>query len=127
MMALNRLVANLGQAAALARDVSANANIRTLASMLGPAFRGLVLQRGKDEDVTALNVGYPAAFDWRYRRSAPPPQPLSRARVLRRTLRARHVARSLGRGGQAFGDDDFLPADDVQTHRPEPQTNRPAG
>lgn len=71
MMELNRLVSNLVQATALARDVSANANIRTLASMLGPAFRGLVLQRGKDEDLTALHVGYPAAFDWRYRRDLP--------------------------------------------------------
>jgi len=36
--------------------------------MLGPAFRGLVQQRGKSEDATLMQLGYRANFDWKYAR-----------------------------------------------------------
>lgn len=70
-MRLNKLLVNLGEGATLARDVGKSGNLRALASMLGPAFRGLVLQRGKGEALTSMQVGYAAAFDWRYRREFP--------------------------------------------------------
>ncbi|HBU43528.1 MAG TPA: hypothetical protein DEB57_11755, partial [Microbacterium sp.] len=70
-MRLNKILVNLGEGANLARDVGSRGDLRALASMLGPAFRGLVLQRGKGEALTSMKLDYAAAFDWRYRREFP--------------------------------------------------------
>ena len=70
-MRLNKILVNLGEGANLARDVGSRGDLRALASMLGPTFRGLVLQRGKGEALTSMKLDYAAAFDWRYRREFP--------------------------------------------------------
>ena len=62
------LLANLAQSGPLLRQAVASGNLRVLASMLGPAFRGLVQQRGKNEESTQMPLGYSASFDWRYAR-----------------------------------------------------------
>jgi hypothetical protein len=61
----------LMQQGALLYQATANGNVRVLAGLLGPAYRGLIQKRGKREDTTALPVGYPANFDWRYERNQP--------------------------------------------------------
>jgi hypothetical protein len=65
------LLRNLAQNAPLLRDAVQFGNLRVMAQMLGPAFRGLVQQRGRDEAQTPLKLDYSARFDWRYRRSEP--------------------------------------------------------
>ena len=59
---------NLAGSGPLLRDAVQSGNLKVLASMLGPAFRGLVQQRGRNEESTPLRLGYSAQFDWRYRR-----------------------------------------------------------
>jgi hypothetical protein len=55
----------------LLRDAIRSRNLRVLASMLGPAFRGLVRQRGRNEESTPVHLDYRAHFDWKYARSEP--------------------------------------------------------
>jgi len=64
-------VQTLADSGPLPRDVVQRGNLRVIASMLGPAFRGLVQQRGRKEEMTPLRLGYSAQFDWRYRRTEP--------------------------------------------------------
>ena len=68
---LARLASNLAQSGPLLRDALQSGNLRVLASMLGPAWRGLIQQRGKDEEQSPLKLGYSACFDWRYHRDQP--------------------------------------------------------
>ena len=55
----------------LLRDASAARNVRVFASLLGPAFRGLIQRRGHGEDSTDLQPGGSTYFDWSYRREHP--------------------------------------------------------
>ncbi len=61
----------LAESGPLLRDAVRSGNLRVLASMLGPAFRGLVRHRGRHEDSTPVRLGYRAHFDWRYARTDP--------------------------------------------------------
>src|SRR6266478_2513111 len=62
---------SLAESGPLLRDAIRSRNLRVIASMLGPAFRGLVRQRGRNEESTPVRLGYRAHFDWRYARSEP--------------------------------------------------------
>jgi hypothetical protein len=62
---------SLAESGPLLRDAMRSRNLRVLASMLGPAFRGLVRQRGRNEESTPMRLDYRAHFDWRYARSEP--------------------------------------------------------
>ncbi len=61
----------LSESGPLLRDAVRSGNLRVLASMLGPAFRGLVQHRGRNEDSTPVDLEYSAHFDWRYARVRP--------------------------------------------------------
>ena len=61
----------LAESGPLLRDAVRSGNLRVLASMLGPAYRGLVRHRGRHEDSTPVRLGYRAHFDWRYARTDP--------------------------------------------------------
>ena len=63
-----RGVTRLLRHASLIGDATAARNPRVLASLFGPAFRGLIQHRGHDEDTTGLQPGGLAFFDWKYRR-----------------------------------------------------------
>ena len=63
-----QLLDNLVNSGPLLREAVAGGNFKVLRSMLGPAFRGLIQQRGKNEASTELQLGYRARFDWRYAR-----------------------------------------------------------
>src|SRR5689334_5014036 len=64
-------IETLAESGPLLRDAVRSGNLRVLASMLGPAFRGLVQKRGRNEESTPMGLEYPAHFDWRYARSQP--------------------------------------------------------
>jgi hypothetical protein len=55
----------------LVKDATASGNLQVLKSLLGPAWRGMVEQRGKGEPVTQMPVHYEAQFDWNYLRNRP--------------------------------------------------------
>ena len=65
------LIESLSDSGPLLRDAVRSGNLRVLASMLGPAFRGLIQKRGRNEDSTPMGLEYRAHFDWRYARSQP--------------------------------------------------------
>ncbi len=70
-MDISRSVTNLAQSAPLLRDATTIRNVRVLASLLGPAFRGFIKQCGKGQEQSELSVGYSANFNWHYRREFP--------------------------------------------------------
>jgi hypothetical protein len=65
---IDRLIAS----APLLKDATASGNMAVLRSLLGPAWRGLIEQRGKaDDGHSPLTVEYRADFDWHYVRNRP--------------------------------------------------------
>lgn len=68
---LTRTLKNLAHAGPMLLESVDLGNVRALRSMLGPAWRGLVQQRGKREAHTAMRLGYSASFDWGYLRDQP--------------------------------------------------------
>ena len=68
---MNSILETLERSGPLLREAVQTRNFKVLASMLGPAFRGLVQQRGRNEESTPLRLDYSARFDWRYRRGEP--------------------------------------------------------
>ena len=65
------MLRNLAQSGPLLREAVANGDVGTLKTMLGPAWRGLLQQRGKREEATGMRLGHDATFDWTYRRDQP--------------------------------------------------------
>jgi hypothetical protein len=70
-MHLSKALANLVNSGPLFRDALACRNPRVLGGLLGPAFRGLVQQRGKEGPSTPMTLGYQASFGWKYEREFP--------------------------------------------------------
>jgi len=70
-MSIGKRVPDRVHQRSLLRDATASGNLRVLASMLGPAWRGFVRRRGHGEERTEMPVGGDATFDWRYRRGFP--------------------------------------------------------
>jgi hypothetical protein len=70
-MELTKAARNLFQSGPVFREALQTGNARVLASLLGPAFRGLVQQRGKTGAQMSMPLGYPARFDWTYSREYP--------------------------------------------------------
>ena len=66
---LKHALLNLVEAGPLVREASQTRNLKVLRNLLGPAFRGLILQRGKEEDVTVMGTRAPASFCWSYERA----------------------------------------------------------
>src|SRR5687768_13683641 len=56
---------------ALLRDATASGNLRVLLSLFGPAYRGLIQQRGKGEGNSLIELNSAAHFDWHYKREHP--------------------------------------------------------
>jgi hypothetical protein len=53
------------------KDAIKSGNMKVLASMLGPAYRGLVEQRGKRSEHMTMPLAYGAHFDFGYKRDFP--------------------------------------------------------
>jgi len=65
--AVNRIVRTVP----VVRDVAESRNVRILAGLLGPAYRGLVKRGYKNTETTDIALGGRAHFDWAYRRDFP--------------------------------------------------------
>ncbi|MEW6432436.1 MAG: ferritin-like domain-containing protein [Myxococcota bacterium] len=70
-MTLSSTLTNVVHTLPLVKDATASGNLQVLKSLLGPAWRGMVQQRGKAEPVTHMPVNYDAQFDWNYLRNRP--------------------------------------------------------
>ena len=71
MTSLTRAVQNLGRSGPVLREASASGNLRVLASLLGPAYRGLVMHEARGAPSTAMPAGHATVFDWSYLRDRP--------------------------------------------------------
>jgi hypothetical protein len=71
MSTLARAVQNLGRSGPVFREATASGNLRVLASLLGPAYRGMVRQDARGARSTAMPAGHQAVFDWSYLRDRP--------------------------------------------------------
>lgn len=67
-MAIIDTFSNVMETLPLVKDASASGNLQVLRSLLGPAFRGMVQKRGKNESMSAMPVDYSVRFDWDYLR-----------------------------------------------------------
>ncbi len=70
-MPIAKAMTSMLQSGPLIREAAATGNSRVLATLLGPAYRGLIQQRGKIENATELQVAHAVHFDWKYRREFP--------------------------------------------------------
>src|SRR5205807_101932 len=71
MTTLGRAVQNLARSGPVLREASASGNLRVLASLLGPAYRGLVMQEARGAQSTSMQAEHRAIFDWSYLRERP--------------------------------------------------------
>jgi P-aminobenzoate N-oxygenase AurF len=62
------LLRNLATSGPLFKEAITGGSLSTLKTLLGPALRGLVEQRGKREAATAMPLHHDATFDWEYGR-----------------------------------------------------------
>lgn len=70
-MDLVKLLRNASHHAGTLRDASRSGNLSVLRSLLGPAVRGFVLQRGKQGSSAELEARHRAFFSWDYTRDHP--------------------------------------------------------
>ncbi len=68
MLGVRKVVRNAARSFDTIREASRVGNVRVLWHLLGPAVRGLLLQRGKGGSETFVTAGYDARFNWDYRR-----------------------------------------------------------
>jgi hypothetical protein len=71
MVDVRRIAQNTVQNLDVFREAARARNLRVLMNMVGPAMRGFVLQRGKNEPATDMRASHDAHFDWTYERTAP--------------------------------------------------------
>src|SRR5215813_1060914 len=71
MTTFARAVQNLGRSGPVLREASASGNLKVLASLLGPAYRGMVRQEARGARSTAMPASHEAIFDWSYLRDRP--------------------------------------------------------
>lgn len=68
-MRLKKALLNLAQSGPLLREGMASGNLKVLKNLLGPAFRGIILEQMHDGPATRMPVGNTALFDWEYGQS----------------------------------------------------------
>jgi len=78
-MHVPRLVSKTVEHAPAFRDAGRTRNWRVARSLLGPAVRGLLLERGKGRERSRIPSRHDACFDWTYRRDDPELGRLTRA------------------------------------------------
>jgi len=70
-MEISRRFTNLIHAGPFFKNAIESRNARVLSTMLGPAYRGIIAQRGKSDDTSPVDCGHKALFDWSYERDQP--------------------------------------------------------
>ncbi len=75
-MNVSDLARNAGSHVDTLRDAARSGNVSVLLSLLGPAVRGFVLQKGKQGDAVDMPARHQAHFSWCYERTSPEMQKL---------------------------------------------------
>jgi len=70
-MKLRKAVLNLIESGPVILEAAEARNLRVLKNLLGPAFRGIIMQKARGEAATSVTVDGPAHFDWTYTRDRP--------------------------------------------------------
>ena len=70
-MELHRLIKNTINNRAAFRDAAQIKSVKVLLNLLGPAYRGLILQRAKQDHTVSVPTTNTARFDFAYRRDDP--------------------------------------------------------
>lgn len=70
-MKLRKAIVNLVESAPVMLEAAEARNFRVLKNLLGPAFRGIIMQTARGEGSTVVKAGGPAHFDWTYLRDRP--------------------------------------------------------
>ena len=70
-MELPKTLEDLLRSGALFRDAAASRDVKVIASLLGPAWRGFVQGRARGAERTTVAAQGDATFDWTYRRAFP--------------------------------------------------------
>jgi hypothetical protein len=70
-MQLSTIIYNLKSNVPTMKDAARSKNLKVLMSLLGPAYRNLILQRAKVGKHTRLSTSNSAFFDWSYERDQP--------------------------------------------------------
>ncbi|MFN7133467.1 MAG: ferritin-like domain-containing protein [Myxococcales bacterium] len=65
-MELRQILRNAANNTGAMNDATRSGNVKVLLSLLGPAARGLLLQRGKEGPFTEMPASHRAHFDWGY-------------------------------------------------------------
>ncbi len=68
---LPKLLENLLQNTEVLKDASKTQNLQVLSSLLGPALRGFILQKGKSSTSTDMNSEFSTHFNWSYKHEQP--------------------------------------------------------
>ena len=70
-MALTKVVENLIYSMPMLRDAILSGNARVLGSLLGPAWRGFIMQEAKRDQVSSFRASHDVTMDWGYERQHP--------------------------------------------------------
>jgi len=65
------MIENIRSNVTTAKDAARSKNIKVLMSLLGPAYRNLILQKAKRTDHIEISTSNNAFFDWSYERDQP--------------------------------------------------------
>ena len=65
-MQLSSLIKNSINGLELISDIHRVPNLKVLQNLAGPALRGLILQRAKNEDITRMKMHGTSTFNWNY-------------------------------------------------------------
>jgi hypothetical protein len=68
---LRQAIINLVESGPVILEAAEARNLRVLKNLLGPAFRGIIMQKARGENSTEVTVDGPAHFDWTYARDRP--------------------------------------------------------
>ena len=70
-MQLSTVLQNIKANVPTIKDAARSNNLKVLMSLLGPAYRNLILQRAKEKDHISISTSNSAFFDWSYERDQP--------------------------------------------------------
>ena len=128
-MALTKVVENLIYSMPMLRDAILSGNARVLGSLLGPAWRGFIMQEAKRDQVSSFRASHDVTMDWGYERQHPEMRRLYEIAKTSQWNATTDIdwAQEInpGPGGAWLLPDRFLPIVELPQFKSLPSTGRP--